>query len=158
MDHDWKQVLHPGQSFTIVPVAMTRVAGGLESAFSTLTNYRRQIMRPYDDNEILPIIFIDHMNCLMGDPNDEKVAALLDPWPRREPNTSLLMLDGRFQRDYRYSKVRTWMDTVIHNLVINYGVGYFNFDYNIDVTQGTDIGGSFSTGTAHLEHQRAYLV
>ncbi|KAJ5429539.1 Aldolase-type TIM barrel [Penicillium cf. griseofulvum] len=49
------------------------------------------------------------------------------------------------------------IDTVIHNLVVNYGVGYFKFHYNIEVTQGTDVGGPSFSGAAHLEHQRAYL-
>ena len=48
------------------------------------------------------------------------------------------------------------MDKVVHNLVVNYGAGYFKFDYNIEVMQGTDVGGD-SPGAAHLEHQRAYL-
>ncbi|KAJ5382983.1 Aldolase-type TIM barrel [Penicillium concentricum] len=198
MDHDWKQVLHPGQSFTTIPVALTRVTG-----------YQRQIIRPHEDNENLPIMFNDYMNCLMGDPDEDKVAALLDPvaktgakyfvidarwyaddstwwddvglWEpsqKRFPSGSKVLLDkirskglipglwlelevvgvrsvvgsrlpkdaffqecgqgiiekGRFQLDYRHPEVRTWMDTVIHNLVINYGVGYFKFDYNIEVT------------------------
>jgi alpha-galactosidase len=232
MDHNWKQVLQPGQSFTTVPVALTRVAGGVEAAFAALTDYRRQIRRPHEDNENLPIIFNDYMNCLMGDPDEDKVSALLDPvaktgaeyfvidagwyaddstwwddvglWEpsqKRFPSGFKVLLDkikskglipglwlepevvgvrsvvanrlpkeaffqecgqrivenGRFQLDYRHPEVRTWMDTVIHSLVVNYGAGYFKFDYNIEVTQGTDIGGSSSTGAAHLEHQRAYL-
>ncbi|KXG46728.1 Aldolase-type TIM barrel [Penicillium griseofulvum] len=232
MDHNWKQVLKPGQSFSTVPVALTRVAGGVEAAFAALTDYRRQIRRPHEDNENLPIIFNDYMNCLMGDPDENKVAALLDPvakmgaeyfvidagwyaddstwwddvglWEpsqKRFPSGFKVLLDkirskglipglwlepevvgvrsivanrlpkeaffqecgqrivenGRFQLDYHHPEVRTWMDTVIHNLVVNYGAGYFKFDYNIEVTQGTDIGGSSSTGVAHLEHQRAYL-
>ncbi|KAJ5158799.1 Aldolase-type TIM barrel [Penicillium coprophilum] len=36
-------------------------------------------MRPHDDNERPPIIFNDYMNCLMGDSNEENVAALLEP-------------------------------------------------------------------------------
>lgn len=50
------------------------------------------------------------------------------------------------------------MDTFIQNLVANYGVGFFKFDYNIQVMQGTDIDGPFAAGAAQLEHQRAYLA
>ncbi|KAJ5951054.1 Aldolase-type TIM barrel [Penicillium vulpinum] len=233
MDHDWKQVLRPGQSFTTVPVALAHVDGGLESAFAALTDYRRQIRRPHKDNENLPIIFNDYMNCLMGDPDEDKVAALIDPvaktgaeyfvidagwyaddgiwwddvglWEpskKRFPSGFKVLLDkirgkglipglwiepevvgvrsvvanrlpkdaffqecgqrvvekGRFQLDYRHPEVRAWIDKIIYNLVVNYGVGYLKFDYNIEVTQGTDVGGSSSAGSAHLEHQRAYLV
>lgn len=49
------------------------------------------------------------------------------------------------------------MDQVVHRLVIEYDVGYFKFDYNIEVLQGTDVQGPSSAGVAHLEYQRAYL-
>ncbi|KAJ5494451.1 Aldolase-type TIM barrel [Penicillium fimorum] len=78
MRHDWTQLLRPGQSFASVPVALTRMAGGLESAFATLTDYGRQ-MRLHEDNENVPIIFNDYMNSHMGEPDEYKVAGLLDP-------------------------------------------------------------------------------
>jgi alpha-galactosidase len=48
------------------------------------------------------------------------------------------------------------MDKVVDTLVLNYGVGYFKFDYNIEVVQGTDVN-SCSTGAGQLGHSRAYL-
>lgn len=77
--HGWKKRLSPGQSFTSVPAACCRVQGGEEAAFAAMTDYRRQIRRPHDDMERMPIIFNDYMNCLMGDPDEDKVRALLDP-------------------------------------------------------------------------------
>jgi alpha-galactosidase len=231
VEHGWKKQLGPGQSFTTIPVAVCRVNGGVEGAFAALTDYRRQIRRPHEDMEKLPIIFNDYMNCLMGDPDEHKIEALLDPvaesgaeyfvidagwyaddsnwwddvglwepsskrfpsglktlfgkirskglipglWLEPEvvgvrsvvgarlPKEAFFQEDGhrivekgRFQLDYRHPEVRAWMDKVVHNLVVNYGAGYFKFDYNIEVMQGTHVGGS-SPGAAHLEHQRAYL-
>jgi alpha-galactosidase len=48
------------------------------------------------------------------------------------------------------------MNAVVRRLVVDYGVGYFKFDYNIEVIQGTEANAP-SSGAAHLEHQRAYL-
>lgn len=231
VDHDWKQTLRPGESFTSVPVALARVSGGIEPAFAALSDYRRRILRPHTDNERLPIVFNDYMNCLMGDPDEKKIEALLDPVARTgaeyfvidagwyadngewwddvglwEPSTKRFpsgfttLLDkirgkglipglwvepevvgvrsvmaerlpkdaffherghrvvekGRYQLDYRHPETRAWMDKVMHNLVVNLGAGFFKFDYNIEVVQGTDVNGK-SPGVAQLEHQRAYL-
>ncbi|KAK7458320.1 alpha-galactosidase [Colletotrichum acutatum] len=73
--HGWKKRLSPGQSFTTVPVACCRVKGDEQATFAALTDYRRQIRRPHDDMERMPIIFNDYMNCLMGDPDENKVRA-----------------------------------------------------------------------------------
>jgi alpha-galactosidase len=64
---------------------------------------------------------------------------------------------GRYQLDYRHQAVIKKMDSVVDRLVNEYGVGYFKFDYNIDVTQGTDIN-STSPGDGALDHNRAYLT
>jgi alpha-galactosidase len=49
------------------------------------------------------------------------------------------------------------MHGIIGRLVTEFGVGYFKFDYNIEVTQGTDINCS-SPGSGQLDHNRAYLA
>ena len=229
--HNWRLVLQPNESFTSVPAALARVSGGVEPAFAALNDYRRRILRPHTDNERLPIVFNDYMNCLMGDPDEKKIEALLDPVARsgaeyfvidagwyaddsnwwddvglwepsqkRFPSGFKTLLDkirgrglipglwvepevvgvrsvmaerlpkeaffqekgervvekGRYQLDYRHPETRAWMDKVMHNLVVNLGAGFFKFDYNIEVMQGTDVGGG-SAGVAQLEHQRAYL-
>lgn len=231
VDHDWKHILRPKESFTSVPAALARVSGGIEPAFAALNDYRRRILRPHVDNEKLPIVFNDYMNCLMGDPDEKKIEALLDPVARtgaeffvidagwyaddsnwwddvglwepsakRFPSGFKTLLDkirgkgltpglwvepevvgvrsvmadrlpkeaffqergervvekGRYQLDYRHPEARAWMDKVIHNLVVNLGAGFFKFDYNIEVVQGTDVNGQ-SSGVGQLEHQRAYL-
>ncbi|KAL2832330.1 glycoside hydrolase superfamily [Aspergillus pseudoustus] len=230
-DHDWRLKLSPGEQFTTVPVALSHVLGGYEAAFSALTQYRRTIRRKHTDNKTLPIIFNDYMNCLMGDPTDEKILALVDPvvragaeyfvidcgwyaddagwwddvgewepskkrfskglkhllaqlkekgltpglWIEPEvigvnsvvanqlPPEAFFQRDGhrivergRYQLDFRHPAVRERMHGIIHRLVTEFGAGYFKFDYNIEVTQGTDINAS-SPGAGQLDHNRAYL-
>jgi alpha-galactosidase len=230
-DHEWRHQLAPGASFTSIPVALVHVFDTPDVAFSALTQYRRAIRRKHRDNEDLGVIFNDYMNCLMGDPTEEKVMALVDPalkagaeffvidcgwyaddsgwwddvglWEpskSRFPNgfkslldklrakglvpgvwvepevigvrsvvANMLPLDaffqqngqrivekGRYQLDYRHPEVIKRMDKVIDKLVLEYGVGYFKFDYNIEVIQGTDAN-SFSPGDGQLGHNRAYL-
>ncbi|KAL4804609.1 glycoside hydrolase superfamily [Aspergillus unguis] len=230
-DHDWRLRLSPGQVFTSVPVSLVHVPGDYEQAFSALTHYRRLIRRVHADNKNLFIIFNDYMNCLMGDPTDEKILALVDPvvksgaeyfvidcgwyaddsgwwddvgewepskkrfskglkhllvqlrergltpglWIEPEvvgvrsivanqlPDEAFFQRDGhrivekgRYQLDFRHPAVTSRMHGIIHRLVTEFGAGYFKFDYNIDVTQGTDIDTS-SSGAAQLEHNRAYL-
>ena len=43
-----------------------------------LTRYRRRIRRPNEDNETLPVIFNDYMNCLWGKPTAEEEIPLMD--------------------------------------------------------------------------------
>lgn len=232
VDHDWSHTLQPRESFTTPPVSLTRVSGCFQDAVRALNDYRRKIIRPHDDNKKLPIIFNDYMNCLMGDPDEDKIEALLDPvaqsgaeyfvidagwyaddsnwwddvglWEpseKRFPSGFKILMDkikrkglipglwlepevvgvrsvvgdrlpedaffhengqriierGRFQLDYRHPEVRAWITKVVDRLVVHYGAGYFKFDYNIEVIQGTDAPGSSSAGANQLLHQRAYL-
>ncbi|KAL3458767.1 glycoside hydrolase superfamily [Aspergillus heterothallicus] len=232
-DHDWRQRLSPGDKFTTVPVALSHVFDDYEAAFSALTRYRRTIRRKHTDNETLPIIFNDYMNCLMGDPTDEKILALVDPvvragaeyfvidcgwyaddagwwddvgewepskkrfskglkhlltqlqekgltpglWIEPEvvgvrsvvanqlPTEAFFQRDGhrivekgRYQLDFRHPAVRERMHRIIARLVTEFGAGYFKFDYNIEVTQGTDVNTTSGPGAAQLDHNRAYLA
>lgn len=231
-NHNWRTKLASGESFTSVPVSVCHVLDGIQSAFAALTSYRRKIRRTHEDNQKLHVIFNDYMNCLMGDPTEEKVLALLEPvaklgveyfvidagwyaddsnwwddvgeWEpskKRFPSGFKALLDairakgivpgvwvepevigvrnklarelpeecffhecgarveekGRYQLDYRHPVVRERMHEAIRKLVIDYGVGYFKFDYNIEVTQGTDTD-TFSTGAGQLGHNRAYIL
>jgi alpha-galactosidase len=231
-DHDWRQRLGPGIKFTTAPVALCHVLDDYETAFAALTQYRRTIRRKHMDNQTLPIIFNDYMNCLMGDPTDEKILALVDPvvragaeyfvidcgwyaddagwwddvgewepskkrfskglkhlltqlkekgltpglWIEPEvvgvrsvvanqlPDEAFFQRDGqrvvekgRYQLDFRHPAVRERMHGIINRLVTEFGAGYFKFDYNIEVTQGTDINTS-SPGSGQLDHNRAYLA
>ncbi|KAL2107990.1 hypothetical protein VUR80DRAFT_4431 [Thermomyces stellatus] len=71
-------------------------------------------------------------------------------------NGRRLVEHGRYQLDYRHPDVVSRMNRIIGHLVRDYGVGYFKFDYNIDITQGTDVAAA-SPGDGLLEHNRAYL-
>jgi alpha-galactosidase len=74
----WYQVLQPGDSFETVPVAVGVAIDDFDTAMGELTKYRRMIRRPNQDNEDLPVIFNDYMNCLFGDPTTEKEFPLID--------------------------------------------------------------------------------
>ncbi len=74
----WFKTLKPGESFTSVPVAVGVATDSFEEAMGELTKYRRMIRRPNKDNENLPVIFNDYMNCLFGDPTTEKEIPLID--------------------------------------------------------------------------------
>ncbi|KAK8071441.1 hypothetical protein PG997_011644 [Apiospora hydei] len=230
-DHDWRQRLAPGDSFTSATAAVCHIFGDVDAAFGAFTQYRRRIRRDHPDHKHLPIIFNDYMNCLMGDPTDEKILALIEPvaksgaeyfvidagwyaddndwwddvgawepskkrfpmgfknlldkiraaglkpglWVEAEvigvrsavadalPPAAYFQRDGerileknRYQLDFRHPAVIERMDGVIDRLVTSYGVAYFKFDYNIEVTQGTDVASS-SPGAGQLAHNRAYL-
>ncbi|HZP52728.1 glycoside hydrolase family 36 protein [Actinocrinis sp.] len=84
-DHQWRQVLEPGDEFTTVPAAVAFGAApfgsdddALAAAISELTNYRRALRRPHPEQATLPVIFNDYMNTLMGDPTADKLAPLID--------------------------------------------------------------------------------
>ncbi|CAM1508839.1 Fc.00g025780.m01.CDS01 [Cosmosporella sp. VM-42] len=211
--------------------AVCYVSDTPDKAFAALTDYRRRIRRVHDDHQHLPIILNDYMNCLMGDPKEDKIMALRDPvansgaeyfvidagwyadesnwwddvgawepstkrfpmgfanllgkirakglkpglWIKSEvvgvrstvakllPDETFFQRDSqriveknRYHLDYRYPAVVNRMDKVIDRLVNEYGARYFKFDYNIEITQGTDANCS-SAGVDQLEHNRAYL-
>ena len=75
--HCWID-LKPGESFTTVKAAVGSVIGGVDEAMADLTRYRRRIRRKNADNEKLPVIFNDYMNCLMGDPTTERELPMIE--------------------------------------------------------------------------------
>ncbi|KAF4963477.1 hypothetical protein FSARC_8526 [Fusarium sarcochroum] len=84
-------------------------------------------------------------------------AKILPPEALFQRNGQRLVEHGRYQLDYRHPEVISRMNGIIHHLVRDFGVGYFKFDYNIDITQGTDVNAS-SPGDGLLKHNRAYLT
>lgn len=76
--HHFEKVLRRDAPFTSVPVAVGVCPDGFEGAIGALTAYRRRIRRPNADNRELPVIFNDYMNCLMGDPSEERELPLID--------------------------------------------------------------------------------
>ena len=77
-DHHWYKELAPGEQFVSVPAALGMVEGGEDETFSVLNQYRRKIRRANRDNENLPIIFNDYMNCLWANPTTEKELPIID--------------------------------------------------------------------------------
>ncbi len=74
----WYKQLKPGEKFVTVPVAVGVSRADFDAAMGQLTRYRRKIRRPNADNENLPVIFNDYMNCLFGDPTTQKEIPLID--------------------------------------------------------------------------------
>lgn len=74
----WFKNLKPGEHFTTVPAAVGVTGTGFDDAMGTLTEYRRKIRRKNQDNEKLPVIFNDYMNCLWGHPTAEEEYPLVD--------------------------------------------------------------------------------
>ena len=74
----WFKTLKPGETFTSVPVAVGVSEADFDRAMGQLTAYRRRIRRKNEDNQKLPVIFNDYMNCLFGDPTTEKEIPLID--------------------------------------------------------------------------------
>ncbi|CAM4011764.1 glycoside hydrolase family 36 protein [Cohnella lubricantis] len=74
----WWKLLRPGEAFETASAAIAFVNGGFDEAVGELTKYRRKIRRNHIDNEKLPVIFNDYMNCLFGDPTTEKLIPLID--------------------------------------------------------------------------------
>jgi alpha-galactosidase len=73
----WKS-LKPGESYQTIPVAIGCVQGGFNDAVEALTRYRRVACeRPHKDNARCTVIFNDYMNCLWGDPTEDKELPLI---------------------------------------------------------------------------------
>ncbi len=78
VDHQWRRVLEPGESFTTVPVSVAVSRDGLEGAAAELSRHRRALVRPHRDRYALPVVFNDYMNTLMGDPTTARLLPLVD--------------------------------------------------------------------------------
>lgn len=77
-ESEWWKKLAPGQSFTTVSAAFGVTIGGVSEALAELTKYRRRIRRPNADDEKCSVVFNDYMNCLMGDPTEEREKTIID--------------------------------------------------------------------------------
>ena len=76
-ENAWAKRLGAGETFETVRAAVVFAKDERESFFE-LTKYRRAVRRPNADNEALPVIFNDYMNCLFGDPTTEREIPLID--------------------------------------------------------------------------------
>ncbi|MFI5734891.1 alpha-galactosidase [Kribbella sp. NPDC051587] len=104
-EHQWRQRLAPGESFTAVPVAVAVTRGGLDDGLRALTSYRRAMRRPQADHSELPVIFNDYMNCLWGDPTAAKLTPLIKA--AAETGAEYFVIDAGW-----YADDSGWWDTV----------------------------------------------
>lgn len=77
-ENHWYQELKPGEQFTSVHAAVAVTTTDFADAVAQMTQWRRKRRRSNADNELLPVIFNDFMNCLGGDPREEKEYPLID--------------------------------------------------------------------------------
>ena len=77
-EHGWWLDLRPGRTFTTVPAAFGAVRGDVSQAFGALTEYRRRMRRASEDDRKCSVVFNDYMNCLFGDPTEEKEKKIID--------------------------------------------------------------------------------
>ncbi len=106
----WFKNLAPGECFTTVPVAVGVSDNNISHAFSRLTAYRRKIRRPNEDNEKLPVIFNDYMNCLFGDPTTEKELPLIDA--AAEAGCEYFCVDaGWYSSGFWWDSVGEWKES-----------------------------------------------
>ena len=105
--HWWKN-LKPGYTFKSVPLSIGSECGDVEEAAGELTKYRRAIRRKNEDNEKLPVIFNDYMNCLWGDPTTEKEIPLIDK--AKEAGCEYFCIDcGWYSAGFWWDGVGEWL-------------------------------------------------
>lgn len=105
--HQAWEVLHPGETYQTVPVALGCVQGSFEQAVDALTRYRRRAcLRPHPTNRTCHVIFNDYMNCLEGDPTTEKELPLIDA--AAEVGCEYFVIDAGWYAEL----AETWWDSV----------------------------------------------
>lgn len=94
---------------------------------------------------------------------EPEVVSVASPVAERLPAEAFFQRDGerviesgRYQLDLRHPAAFAHLDGTVERLIADLGVAYFKFDYNMDVTQGTDVEAD-SPGDGQFRHQRAWL-
>ncbi|MBQ7565337.1 MAG: alpha-galactosidase [Lachnospiraceae bacterium] len=106
----WFKELAPGESFETVPVAVGVSDDSAEHMIRELTKYRRKIRRPNRDDEELPVIFNDYMNCLFGDPTTEKELPLIDA--AAQTGCEYFVIDaGWYDKGFWWDSVGEWKES-----------------------------------------------
>jgi alpha-galactosidase len=105
IDHQWQELLAPGESFETVPVSIAVSGHGLEGAAAALTGHRRALVREHPDRRALPVVFNDYMNTLMGDPSTAKLLPLVDA--AAAAGAEVFCIDAGW-----YDNGTTWWDSV----------------------------------------------
>lgn len=108
-EHGWWKNLRPGTTFATVPAAFGTVRGNISDGAAALTLYRRAIRRPNEDDEKLNVVFNDYMNCLMGDPTEEKEKMIIDK--AAAMGCEYYCLDaGWYDKGYWWDRVGEWVE------------------------------------------------
>ena len=109
-ESDWWVELQPGESFTTVSAAFGAVQGGVDEAIATLTDYRRRIRRQNSDDERLNVVFNDYMNCLFGDPTEEKEIPIIDT--AAALGCEYYCMDaGWYDKGYWWDRIGEWKES-----------------------------------------------
>lgn len=109
-DHGWWKNLRPGDTWSTVPAAFGVVKGDLSCAMAALTQYRRAVRRANEDDEKLYVVFNDYMNCLMGDPTEEREKAIIDK--AAQLGCEYYCLDcGWYDDGYWWDRVGEWKES-----------------------------------------------
>lgn len=100
--------LKPGESLVTPPAAIALSDDKFETAIADLVRYRRRIRRPNRDNETLPVIFNDYMNCLWADPTTEKELPLIDA--AAAAGCEYFVIDaGWYDKGFWWNSVGEWL-------------------------------------------------
>lgn len=111
IESHWFKKLKVGESFESVPVGVGVSIGNIDSIGEELTKYRRKIRRKNEDNENLPIIFNDYMNCLWADPTTEKEIPLINK--ASEIGAEYYVIDaGWYDKGYWWDSVGEWLPSL----------------------------------------------
>ncbi|MGW9588554.1 glycoside hydrolase family 36 protein [Microbacterium sp. NPDC055455] len=104
------------------------------------------------DRGMVPGLWLEPEVVSVGSP----VAELLPPEAFFQRDGRRVVESGRLQLDLRHPSARAHLDDAVERLIADLGLGYLKFDYNMDVTQGTDVRAD-SPGDGALGHQQALL-
>jgi len=75
--HQWGVELAPGEEFVTVPAGLVMSGAGFEGAVAELTRHRRALRAAHHASPMLPVIYNDYMNTLMGSPTTERLLPLV---------------------------------------------------------------------------------
>lgn len=109
-DNGWWKNLKPEDKFVTVPVAFGVVCGDISNAMGSLTEYRRAIRRKHPDMDKMNVVFNDYMNCLEGDPTEEREKQIIDK--AAELGCEYYCLDaGWYDKGYWWDRVGEWKES-----------------------------------------------
>lgn len=102
-ENHWYKELKKGESFETVK-AVIAVGDGVNSVLAAMTKYRRTIYKTNPENDAIPVIFNDYMNCIGADPTTEKMIPVIDK--AAQTGAEYYCMDAGWYAD------GTWWETV----------------------------------------------